>query len=191
MIYDGNAVKSWAGASQLRAFRADFARFKKAGYTGWGSEGIWALALFRLQKVVRRREPAWLWAPLRLVLTILKKILTRVTLIDLHPDAEIGPGLMITHGGPIWVHGSTRIGADCALHHMCTIGAGPSPGGATIGDHVLIGCHTSIIGEVRIGDGAVVAANSLIIDHVPAGSTAIGVPARLLPEIPLRWAKRG
>jgi serine O-acetyltransferase len=110
-----------------------------------------------------------------------------ITLIDIHPDAEIGPGLIIPHGGPIRVHGDTRIGADCALHHVCTIGAGPRPGGATIGDHVFIGCHSSIIGAVNIGDGAMIAANSLVISNVPAGFTAIGVPAKMLPEISARW----
>jgi serine O-acetyltransferase len=66
---------------------------------------------------------------------------------------------------------------------VCTIGAGPRPGGAVIGDHVFIGCHASIIGAVTIGDDATVAANSLVISDVPAGCTAIGVPAKILPVI--------
>jgi serine O-acetyltransferase len=107
-----------------------------------------------------------------------------VTHIDLHPDAQIGPGLLIPHVGLIRVHGNTKIGADCAIHHVCTIGAGPRPGGATIGDHVHIGCHTSIIGAVTIGDGAMIAANSLVISDVPPGATAMGVPARILPAMP-------
>jgi serine O-acetyltransferase len=98
-------------------------------------------------------------------------------LIDIDPDAEIGPGLITPHGGPIRVHGATKIGADCALHHMCTIGAGPRPGGAMIGDHVFIGCHSSIIDNVTVGDGAMIAANSPVISDVPAGFTAIGVGA--------------
>jgi serine O-acetyltransferase len=187
MQYDGNTVKAWAGDSQLRACRADLARFRKHGYTGWGSEGFWALVLHRLQKVVRRCRPGWVWAPARLVIRVVRKLFVIVTLIDIHPDAEIGPGLIIPHGGPIRVHGATKIGADCALHHMCTIGAGPRPGGATIGDRVYIGCHASIIGAVNIGNGAMIASNSLVIDHVPAGFTAIGVPANLYPEMSPRW----
>jgi serine O-acetyltransferase len=50
-----------------------------------------------------------------------------------------------------------------------------------IGDHVFISCNSSIIGAVSIGDSAVIAANTLVIDDVPAGATAIGVPARILP----------
>ncbi len=189
MKYDEDTVKAWAGDSQWRACRADLARFRKNGYTGWGSEGFWALFLHRLQKMVRERQPGWLWAPARLGLLVIRKLFVIVTLIDLHPDAEIGPGMIIPHGGPIRVHGATKIGADCVLHHMCTIGAGPRPGGATIGDHVFIGCHSSIIGAVTVGDGAMIAANSLVIDNVPAGFTAIGVPAKMLPGMSPRPGK--
>jgi serine O-acetyltransferase len=183
MKYDRSTINQWARDSQWRAFRADLARYRLQGYTGWGSEGFWALAIYRLQKVVQRCHPRWLWAPARLTLRVVKKLLSIVTLIDLHPDAEIGPGMIICHGGPVRIHAETSIGADCALHGSCTIGAGPGPGGAVIGDHVFIGCHASIIGAVTIGDDATVAANSLVISDVPAGCTAIGVPAKLLPVI--------
>jgi serine O-acetyltransferase len=115
------------------------------------------------------------------VLAVLKKIFTIVTHMSIDYQAKIGPGMLIPHCGPIRVHGDTEIGADCCLHHVCTIGAGRVPGGAVIGDHVWIGCHSCVIGPVTIGDGATIAANSLVIDDVPAGATAIGVPARILP----------
>ncbi len=181
--YDGKTIKASAGTSQWKALRAELIRFRIAGYTGWGSEGFWALVLHRLHWVVRHQRPRWLWGPVRLALRVVRKLFVMMTLIDIHPDAEIGPGLIIPHGGPIRVHAATKIGADCALHHLCTIGAGPRPGGATIGDHVFIGCHSSIIGAVTIGDGAMIAANSLVIDNVPAGFTAIGVPAKMLPGL--------
>jgi serine O-acetyltransferase len=183
MKYDRDTVSQWAGDSQWRACRADLSRCRMQGYTGWGSEGFWALAIYRLQKVVQRCHPRWLWAPARLTLRVVKKLLSIVTLIDLHPDAEIGAGMIIRHGGPVRVHAETKIGADCAIHGGCTIGAGPRPGGAVIGDHVFIGCQASIIGAVTIGNDATVAANSLVISDVPAGCTAIGVPAKLLPVI--------
>jgi serine O-acetyltransferase len=179
--YNRDTVKDWAGDSQWRACRADLARFRQHGYTGWASEGFWALVIHRLQKAVRHYHPQWLWMPARVLLGVIRKLFTMVTHIDLHPDAEIGPGLLIPHVGLVRVHGNTKIGADCAIHHVCTIGAGARPGGATIGDHVLIGCHSSVIGQVTIGDGAVIAPNTLVISDVPAGATAMGVPARILP----------
>ena len=183
MNYDRNTVKGWAGDSQWRACRADFARFREHGYSGWGTEGFWALVLYRSRKAVKRRRPRWLWVPARVALSVVNKLFTMVTHIDIHPDAQIGPGLLIPHVGPVRVHPSTKIGADCAIHHVCTIGAGPRPGGATIGDHVFIGCHSSIIGAVTVGDGATIAASTLVITDVPAGATAMGVPARILPEM--------
>ena len=184
MDYNPRTIKAWAGDSQWRACRADFARFRKHGYSGWGSEGFWALALYRVQRIARRLRPGWFWTPLRLGLAIIRKFYVMVTHIDIHPDAKIGPGLLIPHVGLVQVHSATEIGADCAIHQASTIGAGPRPGGAIIGDHVFISCHSSIIGAVTIGDGAIIAANSLVITDVPAGATAIGVPARNLPGMP-------
>lgn len=181
MKYDRNKIKSWAGNSQWRALRADYARFRSNGYSGWGSEGFWAIAIYRLQKMVHRSKPAWAWAPACLAVDLIKKAFTILTHISIDYQADVGPGLLIPHLGPIRIHGDTKIGADCSIHHVCTIGAGPKPGGATIGDHVFISCHSSIIGPVKIGDEAMIASNSLVITDVPAGATAIGVPAKVLP----------
>lgn len=181
MKYDRETVKAWAGNSQWRAIQADLARFRSQGYSGWGSEGFWALTLYRLQKAVLGSRPQWLFLPVRFVLSIVRKLFTLVAHIDIDPAAEIGPGLLIPHVGTIRVHGATKMGADCSLYHGCTIGAGPRTGGATIGDHVFISCNSSIIGVVTVGNGAVIAANTLVIHDVPANATAIGVPARVLP----------
>jgi serine O-acetyltransferase len=184
MKYDPTTVKEWAGNSQWKACQADIARYKMHRS---GSEGSWALAtlvLYRLQKIVRNRRRRWVWAPVHLTLRVVNNLLVMVTQIRIHPLAEIGPGLLLPHLGPIRVNGPTKIGADCVILHTCTIGAGPKPGGATIGDHVFIGCHASIVGGVTIGDRATVSANSLVISNVPAGTTALGVPARILPELP-------
>jgi serine O-acetyltransferase len=187
MNYDKDTVKAWAGDSQWRMLRADLARFQKHGYSGWLSEGFWALVIFRLQTMVHVMRPKWLWLPLRIILAVVKKLFTLVTHMSLDVGAKIGPGLLIPHLGPIRVHESTKIGADCSLYHLCTIGAGKSSAGATIGDHVFISCSSTIIGKVVIGDGATISANTLVITDVPAGATAIGVPAKIIPAF---WQSR-
>jgi serine O-acetyltransferase len=103
-----------------------------------------------------------------------------VTHINLHPNADIGPGLLIPHVGLIQVYPWATIGADCAIHHVCTIGAGSKPGGPVIGDHVMIGCHTCILGPVHVGDGAKIGAGAVVVSDIPAGATAVGVPARAI-----------
>jgi serine O-acetyltransferase len=178
--YDGSTVKEWAGDSQFRAWRADLARYRKWGYTAWGSEGFWALTVYRAQRgLLPYKERAWAKAP-RAGLALAKKLLSVVTHINLDVEAEIGPGMLIPHSGPVRVHAEAKIGADCALHHVVTIGAGTRPGAAQIGDHVMVGCHAAILGPVRIGDCAMVGASSLVLSDVPAYATAVGVPARVV-----------
>jgi serine acetyltransferase len=183
MNYNGDSVKAWAGTSQWRAWRADLARFKAHGYSGWGSEGLWAVTIYRLQRSANRGRPAILWLPPRVILAIVKKLFTLVTHINLHHNADIGPGLLIPHVGPIQVFPWATIGADCAIHHVCTIGAGSRPGGPVIGDHVMIGCHTCILGPVHVGDGAKIGAGAVVVTDIPAGATAVGVPAKAIHAV--------
>jgi serine O-acetyltransferase len=168
------------GNSQWRAWRADLARFRAHGYSGWGSEGFWALTVYRLQHGARKLRPRWLWLPLRLLLGIWKKLLTLLTHINLHPDATIGPGTLIPHVGPIQVFPQATIGADCSIHHVCTVGAGAKPGGPVIGDHVNLGCHSCVLGPVTVGHGAKIGAGAVVVTDIPAWSTAVGVPARVV-----------
>src|ERR1700747_2291846 len=97
--YDRDTIKTWAGDSQWRAFRADLAHFKKHGYSGWGSEGFWALVIHRLQKVVRRNRPLWLWMHIRLTLGAVNKLFTMVT----HTRAclQLGEGINFCSPGRI------------------------------------------------------------------------------------------
>lgn len=186
--YDGDRVKEWAGNSQWRAWRADYARFRKCGYCAWGSEGFWALTIYRAQRGVMKRHPKVLWFPVKLGLAITRKLFTMVTHISLPPEAEIGPGLVIPHVGTIQVSPWARIGADCSIHHVCTIGAGSRPGAAEIGDHVTIGCHTCILGPVKIGSGATIAAGAVVLSDVPANTMAVGIQtSRMVPV--QKWSR--
>lgn len=179
MKYDGKRVKAWAGDSQWRAWRADLARFRAWGYSGWGSEGFWALTVYRLQRALRAsRAPRLVKLIAHVPLAIVKKLLTTVTHINLDRHASIGPGTLIPHVGPVQVFPWATIGADCAIHQTCTIGAGSRPGGPVIGDHVMLGAHSCVLGPVTVGDGAVVGAGAVVVTDIPAGATAIGVPAR-------------
>lgn len=180
MKYDGDRVKDWAGESQWRAWRADLARFRKHGHSGLFSEGFWALTIYRLQHAIHRSRFRWVWLPCAVLLAVVKKLFTLVTHINLHPHAKIGPGLFIPHVGPIQVFPWATIGADCAIHQVCTIGARGQLGGPQIGDHVLLGCHSCVLGAVRVGDGARIGAGAVVVNDVPAWATVVGVPARVV-----------
>lgn len=180
MKYDASTVKAWAGESQWRAWRADLARFRAHGYSGWGSEGFWALSIYRAQRWLREARPSAVWLPGRLLMALVRKVFVMITHISLHPNAKIGPGTLIPHVGCIQVYPWATIGADCAIHQICTVGAGAKPGGPTIGDHVYLGCHVCVLGPVTVGDGAKIGAGAVVVSDVPAGATAVGVPAKAI-----------
>jgi serine O-acetyltransferase len=183
--YDRDTVKGWVGDSQWRALQADYHRFRAHGYSGWGSEGFWALTIYRAQRGLHKSQRRFLWTPAALLLALLRKALQVVLGVDLHPEADIGAGLLIQHASQVRVTRDTKIGVDCVLSQINTIGtgvAGSAGGAPQIGDHVFVSPHACVLGPVMIGDGATVAACTLVLCDVPAGHTAIGVPARILPK---------
>jgi serine O-acetyltransferase len=150
--------------------------------------GIWALLVFRAAKAFQTthgQRIAGLPRPLRIVLTAIGLLVLRfaevLTGIELPPDVEVGPRLRIWHGGNIVINPGVVIGSDCVLRQGVTIGNvdldGPLP---RVGDRVSIGAYAQILGGVTIGDGAKIGAMSVVLQDVPAGATAVGVPARII-----------
>ncbi|MGD0646919.1 MAG: hypothetical protein ABR971_02920 [Acidobacteriaceae bacterium] len=74
------------------------------------------------------------------------------------------------------------IGRDCDISHRVTIGSSAMgrEGVPVLGDNVYIGTGATLVGKVSIGNGAKIAANTLVIDDVPEGATMMGVPGRVL-----------
>ncbi|MDA8038181.1 MAG: hypothetical protein M0Z69_03370 [Actinomycetota bacterium] len=93
----------------------------------------------------------------------------------------IAPGLFIAHGQATTL-AAERIGKNCYVHQDVTIGWDYRSGRAPIvGDEVFIGAGAKILGAVTVGDGARVGANAVVLCDVPAGATAVGMPARVIP----------
>ena len=102
--------------------------------------------------------------------------------IILYRETQIGEDFHLIHAGNIKIHPKTVIGDRVGIMHDVTIGTTPDGNGGvpTIGDDVFIGAGARVFGSVKIGDRARIAANSLVISDVPADTTAIGVPAKIL-----------
>jgi serine O-acetyltransferase len=98
-------------------------------------------------------------------------------------NSRIGGGLLIPHPNGIVIHPHATIGVNCLIFQQVTIGS-RGLGIPVIGGHVDIGAGAKILGAVQVGDHAFIAANSLVISNVPAETTAIGVPAKILPKVP-------
>jgi serine O-acetyltransferase len=103
--------------------------------------------------------------------------------IEIHPAANIGKNLFIDHGMGVVIGETAIIGNDCRIYHNVTLGGtGHTKNGKrhpTLGDHVIVGTNSTILGDILIGDHAKIGAHSLVTHAVPKHATAIGNPARL------------
>lgn len=135
------------------------------------------VALLRVRHVLDEKLPAPLCLPVR--------ILTWGWLLllgaEIPSGTRIGRNLVLPHGGRgVIIHPAVRVGDDVTLYHQVTLGVrGSRDDAPVIGDGVYIGAKASVLGPVRVGPGARIGAGAVVIDDVPAGATATGVPARI------------
>lgn len=150
---------------------------------GLNSGGFWTLAVYRYGRwSLGLRSPSARWCGSK-VYGVAKQAVQLLTGVDLDRNTQVGSGLHIIHPGMISIHPDAKLGERVGIMHGVTIGTNMGDGVPTIGNDVFIGCHASVLGNVKIGDGARIAANSLVISDVPAGAVAIGVPARVSPDL--------
>ena len=107
----------------------------------------------------------------------------RRTGIEIHPGATIGRCLFIDHGMGIVFGETCEIGDNCTIYHGVTLGGTGKDTGKrhpTLGNNVLIGAGTKVLGPVYIGDNARIGAGSVVLRNLPANCTAVGVPAEVV-----------
>ena len=102
--------------------------------------------------------------------------------IEIHPGAAIGRRVFIDHGMGVVVGETAEIGDDSTLYHGVTLGGTSWNKGKrhpTLGRNVVVGAGAKILGPILVGDGAKIGSNAVVVRDVPAGATAVGIPARL------------
>lgn len=125
-----------------------------------------------------------LWCRDRKVLAvIIQNRVSEVFAVDIHPGAKIGRGILLDHATGVVVGETAVIGNNVSILHNVTLGGTGKVTGdrhPKIGNGVLIGAGCCVLGSVGIGDGAKVGAGSVVLKAVPARTTAVGNPARLI-----------
>ena len=136
-----------------------------------------ALVLYRLANALWRRN----WRFLGRGISQAARVLTG---IEIHPGATIGKRFFIDHGMGVVIGETAEIGDDVMLYHGVTLGGTSLSQGKrhpTLESGVIVGAGAKIIGPVTVGANARIGANAVVVKDVPAGASAVGVAARILP----------
>jgi len=128
---------------------------------------------FRLRRLARRFHIPLVNWPLRISQLVFGGI-------ELGIDVTLGPGVYFIHSLGTVIGGDARVGARVRFMGNNTVGTASDNGYPVIEDDVEIGAGARILGPVRIGKGAKIGANSVVLKDVPAGTVAVGAPARIL-----------
>lgn len=132
------------------------------------------------------RQAHWLYEHKHFFLArALSQFARHMTGIEIHPGAKIGRRLFIDHGMGIVIGETAVIGDDCLLYQGVTLGMTGKHGGKrhpTLGNNVMVGAGTIVLGDIHVGDDVKVAAGSVVVHDVPANTTVAGNPAHVVRD---------
>ena len=138
--------------------------------------GFHAVLLHRLAHQLYTRR-------LRFFARIVSQIGRALTGIEIHPGARIGRRFFIDHGMGVVIGETAEIGDDVLLYQGVTLGGTGNERGKrhpTIGNNVIIGTGAAVLGNIVVADHVRVGAGSVVIRPVPANSTVVGIPGRIV-----------
>ncbi len=106
--------------------------------------------------------------------------------IEIHPGAKIGRRLFIDHGMGVVMGETTEIGDDCLIYKGVVLGGTTlekKKRHPTLGNRVIIGSNSTVLGAITIGDGTRIGSGSVVVKSVPPGATVVGVPGRIVESL--------
>lgn len=136
--------------------------------------GLHAIALHRLAHWLHRHQ-------VKLLPRLISHLSRSLTGIEIHPGAQLGRGIVIDHGMGVVIGETAIVGSHTLIYQGVTLGGTGKETGKrhpTVGRHVVVGAGAKILGNIQIGDFARIGAGSIVLKHVPAHCTAVGVPSR-------------
>ncbi len=140
-----------------------------------------------LHAVVIHRLSHWFWSNgLKWLGRFLSMFARWLTGIEIHPGAKIGERVFFDHAMGVVVGETAEIGDGCTIYQGVTLGGTSLYKGAkrhpTLGRDVVVSAGAKVLGGFEVGDGAKIGSNAVVIKPVPAGATAVGIPARIIPS---------
>ncbi len=138
--------------------------------------GFHALLIHRLAHRLWRMKLRWL-------ARFVSHVSRFLTGIEIHPGAKVGRRVFIDHGMGVVIGETAELGDDCTLYHGVTLGGTSWNKGKrhpTLGRGVVIGAGAKVLGPIVVGEGAKIGSNAVLVKDVPAGATALGIPARVI-----------
>lgn len=142
----------------------------------WQYKGLHAIIYHRIANFFYRHK----W---KYFARWISNVCKRRTGVEIHPAAQLGPGLFIDHGVGVVIGETAIVGRDCTIYQGVTLGGTGKETGKrhpTVGNNVLIGAGAKVLGSITIGDNCKIAANAVVLQDIPANCTAVGVPAQIV-----------
>ncbi|NEO98470.1 MAG: serine acetyltransferase [Symploca sp. SIO2E9] len=149
----------------------------------WTKPGFRAVAVQRFGVWRMKIEPKLLRAPFSILYRALYRKIRNNYGIELPYTVELGRRVIIEHQGAIVIHGNCTIGDDSIIRQGVTLGNRylDRPFDAPkLGARVNVGAGAKIFGNVSIGDDVSIGANAVVLCDIPAGATAVGIPAKII-----------
>ncbi len=141
---------------------------------------IHALISYRIAHAIYKRKSFFLSR-------MISQISRFFTGIEIHPGAQIGKGLFIDHGMGVVIGETTIIGDNVTIYQGVTLGGTGKEKGKrhpTLGNDVIVGAGAKILGNIYIASGSKIGANAVVLQDTSKKSTAVGIPAKILPKKP-------
>jgi len=138
--------------------------------------GVWAIFWYRIANKLYKKN-------FKILARILMGFSQILTNIDIHPASTIGKRVFIDHGIGVIIGETAIIGDDVTVYQGVTLGGVSLNKGKrhpTIENNVIIGGGAKVLGDIIIGEGSKIGANSVVVKDVPPHSTVVGIPAKII-----------
>lgn len=138
--------------------------------------GVWAVIMHRFNHALWGR--GWKW-----LARVIGNAVRLFTGIEIHPGAVIGRRFFIDHGMGVVIGETAEVGDDVTLYQGVTLGGTSLSEGKrhpTLGDNVVVGAGAKILGPFKVGNGARIGSNAVVLREVPENATVVGIPGHIV-----------